>query len=70
MVADRHDLGLVTVSEAAEALRVSTRRVLQLIEAGRLPAARLGRAYVIRRPDLALVAERHWGRPRKDQQCA
>ena len=70
MAADRHDLDLVTVSEAAAALGVSPRRVLQLIEAERLPAAKLGWGYVIRRPDLALVAERRWGRPRKDQQCA
>src|ERR1051326_1825032 len=35
----------LTVSEAAARLGVTTRRVIALIEAGRLPATRFGRAY-------------------------
>jgi excisionase family DNA binding protein len=70
MLADRDDIELMTVNDAAAVLGISTRRVLQLIAAGRLPATKLGWGYLIRRPDLALVAERRWGRPRKNHQYA
>ena len=46
---------LLTTSQAAEALGVSARRVLQLIETGKLEAQRVGRDYVIARDALAAV---------------
>jgi len=70
MVAEQYDVDWITASDAATTLGVTKRRVLQLIEAGRLPARKLGWSYLIRRPDLELVAERRWGRPRKDRHYA
>ena len=58
-------MSLMTTKEAAERLGVSTLRVQQLIWAGRLPAQKLGRDYVIEEADLKLVADRKPGRPRK-----
>jgi excisionase family DNA binding protein len=55
----------LTVQQAAEILRVTSRRVQAMIAAGQLPATRFGRAFAIRRADLALVAERRPGRPAK-----
>lgn len=56
---------VISTTEAAEILGVTTRRVLALIESGRLPAIRMRRFYVLRREDLALVADRKTGRPPK-----
>lgn len=58
---------IITVEEAAARLAISRRRVLALIQSGRLPAERFANAYAIREADLALVAERPPGRPRKSQ---
>lgn len=58
-------MDIVTTAQAAKALGISIVRVQQLINAGRLPAQKLGRYYVIRRKDLALVKVRKVGRPRK-----
>lgn len=44
---------------------VTVTRVQQLITAGRLPAKKIGRDYVIEEVDLALVMDRRPGRPRK-----
>ena len=55
----------LTTSEAAARLEISVRRVQELVNAGRLPAQRFGRALMIRESDLKLVAERKTGRPRK-----
>jgi excisionase family DNA binding protein len=49
--------------QAARELRVSVRRVQQLIAAGRLPAERFGRDYMIKRTDLQRVRVRKPGRP-------
>ena len=46
---------LLTTNQTAEALGVSVRRVLQLIETGKLKAQRVGRDYVIEREALATV---------------
>ena len=54
---------LITTNEAAERLGVTVQRIHALIRSGRLPAERLGRDYVIKEEDLALVAERKAGRP-------
>lgn len=54
---------LLSASEAAERLGVSASRVRALIAAGRLPAQKVSRDYVIQEKDLALVAKRPPGRP-------
>lgn len=43
---------LVTVAEVAAVLRVSTMTVYRLINAGELPAARIGRSFRVRTGDL------------------
>lgn len=43
---------LLTVAEVADALRVSTMTVYRLVQAGQLPALRVGRNYRIRQQDL------------------
>lgn len=43
---------LLTVAEVASALRVSTMTVYRLVQAGQLPALRVGRNYRIRQHDL------------------
>jgi excisionase family DNA binding protein len=58
-------MALLTTKETAERLNISVRRVHQLIEAGRLPAEKMGRDYFIRDEDLKLVEDRKPGRPRK-----
>lgn len=56
---------LLTTQEAAAKLKITVARVQQLIWAGRLPAKKLGRDYVIAESDLKLVRHRKVGRPRK-----
>jgi excisionase family DNA binding protein len=57
---------LLSVAEAAEKLGVHRTRINQLIDSGDLPAARIGRAYVIREDDLEKVKDRPApGRPAK-----
>jgi excisionase family DNA binding protein len=56
---------LITTADAAKKLKVSPRRVIALIESGRLPATRLGHVYAIKASDLALVKVRPTGRPKK-----
>lgn len=60
------DNELLTTAQAAERLSVSVRRVQKLIQAGRLPANRLGRDYVILAADLESFAalERPTGYPK------
>ncbi|MDP9021254.1 MAG: helix-turn-helix domain-containing protein [Actinomycetota bacterium] len=43
---------LLTVSEVADLLRVSTMTVYRLIRSGELPAVRVGRNYRVRRGEL------------------
>lgn len=47
-----HASALLTVGEVAAALRVSTMTVYRLINAGELPAARIGRSFRVRAEDL------------------
>jgi excisionase family DNA binding protein len=47
-----HASRLLTVGEVAAALRVSTMTVYRLINAGELPAARIGRSFRVRTEDL------------------
>ena len=55
----------LTVTEASVRLGISSRRVLALIAAGRLPAEKLGPIYTIKESDLKLVEDRKPGRPPK-----
>lgn len=59
---------LLSVAETAKLLGVSRWRVNQFIAAGRLPATKVGRAYVIDASDLELVRTRRPGRPRAKKQ--
>lgn len=56
----------LTTKEVAEKLGVSLRRVQAMIEAGRLPATKFGRDYMIKEADLKLVKDRKVGRPKKN----
>ena len=60
-----NEIKLLSVAEAAQKLGVSRGRVNQLIDNNRLPAQRIGRAFVIREEDLKLVENRQVGRPPK-----
>ncbi len=61
--------GWLTVKEAAKRLGVGEQRVRDLINNGRLPAEKIGEGrggnWLVREEDLALVADRKPGRPRK-----
>jgi excisionase family DNA binding protein len=46
------EMRFMTVSEVATSLRVSTMTVYRLINAGELPAARIGRSFRVRTADL------------------
>ena len=45
-------VGFLTVAEVADLLRVSTMTVYRLVQAGQLPAIRVGRSYRIREDDV------------------
>lgn len=49
---------LLTASEVAERLRVSTMTVYRLIRSGELPAVRVGRNYRVRSDDLLSYLDR------------
>ena len=55
----------LTTKQVAERLGITPRRVQALIEAGRLPATKFGRDYMIKEKDLKLVEVRKVGRPKK-----
>jgi excisionase family DNA binding protein len=59
-------MALITTSDAAKKLGVHQTRVQVLIREGRLPAQMIGGTYVIEESNLALVAERKAGRPKKE----
>ncbi|HEX8523207.1 MAG TPA: helix-turn-helix domain-containing protein [Tepidisphaeraceae bacterium] len=54
---------LLGTTQAAKELGVTPRRVLALIEDGRLKAEKIGRDYLINPKDLNAVRERKPGRP-------
>jgi len=56
---------LLSTAEVAEALGVTRQRVLELIGETRLPAMKVGRAYVVRAGDVARLELRSVGRPPK-----
>lgn len=57
---------MLNTRQAAQALGISPRRVLALIQSGRLPAIKVGRDWVINKSDLKLVSIRRPGRPKKE----
>jgi len=56
---------MINTSQAASALGITPRRVLALIQSGRLPAVKVGRDWIIKSSDLKLVSVRKAGRPPK-----
>jgi excisionase family DNA binding protein len=59
---------LLSVAEAAEKLGVTRARVNQLIDAGRIPAQKIGRSFVVKESDLKQVEIRKAGRPAKQKE--
>ena len=59
--------GLLTTPEVAERLGITIPRVHQLIKDGRLPSRQFGRTHLIKESNLALVANRPTGRPKKEK---
>lgn len=57
---------ILTTTEAAIRLGVSTRRVQAMIKSGRLPATKMGRDWMIKEKDLKLVEDRKPGRPAQE----
>jgi len=57
---------MLTTRQAADHLGVTPSRVLALIKTGRLPATMHGRDWQIDPSDLARVAVRRPGRPKRD----
>jgi len=55
---------MITTKEAAERLGITIRRVQALITAGRLPAQKVGRDWLINPDDLILVEHRTPGYPK------
>lgn len=57
---DNAGTGFLTVGEVAATLRVSTMTVYRLINAGQLPAVRIGRSFRVREAELdRYLDERH-----------
>jgi excisionase family DNA binding protein len=56
-------MDFLTTKQVAERLGITPRRVQALVTAGRLPAQKIGRDYLIKEADLKLVAVRKVGRP-------
>jgi excisionase family DNA binding protein len=62
----RYSFGMeITTETAAKRLNVSVRRVRAMIQAGRLPASRPGRDWLIKESSLNRVMDRPPGRPKK-----
>ena len=58
-------MGTISSKDVAARLKISVRRVQELIKTGRLPATMIGGVYLIEETSLALVRNRKPGRPRK-----
>jgi len=58
-------MALISTKDAAARLKLSARRVQELVKQGRIPAQLIGGVYLIDHRDLALVKDRKTGRPRK-----
>lgn len=63
--------GYLNVSEAAERLGLTRQRVHALVSNGKLPAQRIGRAWVLKEKDVDEFAAKpkdKGGRPRKERE--
>jgi excisionase family DNA binding protein len=60
---------LLPTAEVANRLGVTRQRVLELITDGRLPAIKVGRAYVVRSADVASLKLLKVGRPAKAKEA-
>jgi len=58
-------MALISTKDAALRLKLSIRRVQELVKQGRIPAQLIGGVYLIDHRDLALVKNRRTGRPKK-----
>lgn len=58
-------MALITTTDAAQRLGVTVRRVQALIKSRRLSAERIGRDWLINEFNLADVADRKPGRPKR-----
>jgi excisionase family DNA binding protein len=58
---------LISAKQAAEILGVHHSRVRVLIKEKRLPAQKIGGAWIIKEKDLELVKDRKPGRPKKQK---
>ena len=67
--ASKSETGLLTIPEAAEALRVSTRTVSRFLRDNNLPALRIGRSVRIRRSDLEEFMRAHPSDSRLHEAC-
>ena len=56
---------MLSTAQAAKKLNITPQRLRVLIDERRLPAMRVGRAYIINSDDLRLVRVRKTGRPKK-----
>jgi excisionase family DNA binding protein len=56
-------MALISTKDAAQRLKLSVRRVQELVKGGRIPAQLIGGVYLIDHRDLALVKNRKTGRP-------
>lgn len=58
---------LLSVKDAAEALKLSEQRIKQLIYDEKLKAEKVGNQWIILESDLQLIENRQTGRPPKDK---
>lgn len=58
---------MLTTTQAARYLHISSERIRQLIKAGKLPARRVGRSWLVDKRDVDLFQPGHPGRRRKAQ---
>ncbi len=58
---------LLSTTEVAERLGITSIRIRAMIRDGKLPAQKIGRDFVIKGADLELVKDRKPGRPAKEQ---
>ena len=63
----KNKIKILTTAQAAKILGVNDSRVRQLILAGRLPAQKLGRDWIIYEKDLSKVVDRKPGRPKRKE---
>jgi excisionase family DNA binding protein len=63
----KNKMKILTTAQAAKILGVNDSRVRQFILAGRLPAQKFGRDWIIYEKDLSKVADRKPGRPKRKE---